>query len=233
MSGSSKETGTFQDLVKTVNPGVSHGVASKRMSCIRPYSGVNEGDWQDRKPTDCALYDAGNLVDGWPKGADVLASVGADCNDYINFGNEFFAIPSGNRGIQGAVLARKIKVAAGSGLTPIGSLIILGHSWMRIPWIGGAGNRLCRENHMAVPDGAFYRFDVSDLTDASGTGGLWNWQPDLAAATSGDLSPGCWFRNDAVVRLIGCYTMRFAGKMKTVLRSGAVVWGTNKTDMGF
>jgi len=51
--------------------------------------------------------------------------------------------------------------------------------------------------------------------------------PTYRQAVDGDLPPICWFRTDAVVVIMGCYTAPFADAWGTqVLRRGASARGT-------
>ncbi|MEX1098089.1 MAG: RHS repeat-associated core domain-containing protein [Planctomycetales bacterium] len=238
---------TFQQLVALVAPSLN---AERNISCIRPVCLVDAADWKAKRPTVGGYYQTGNLTDSWPTGSPVVASVGADCNGYINAANIFFDVPDNEdpnltqRGVSGSRLAELIMTNAGNGTTPIGDLQIIGHSWHNKDAIGGSRIgctpreiRRASERTLVFPTGTNVTFDRLQLRSAdpqSKFASFWSWQTDLALAQSGHMPPGCWFRSDATVRLIGCITEHFAASLaRVLLRKGAAAYGTDRPTWAF
>jgi hypothetical protein len=156
-----------------------------------------------------------------------MLSVGADCNGYIGASSTFFGLTAS--GLTAKAAATLIGQRASFGATPIKTLIIVGHSWNTSNQIGGSSygctpaqikaNSLIRES-----------LKFTDLAVAAGYAALEEniWRiPTFANAVDIKLPPGCWFRKDASIRLVGCQTFNMAFKTAgLVLRGNAKAWGT-------
>lgn len=125
-----------------------------------------------------------------------------------------------------AAFVRLLRQQSDHGRTPIQSLKIVGHSSRSAHAIGG------------VPTGCpavgaaeqFHLYDLLGLASSpnNSASAYGQWQSDLTRARNYELPPVCWFRTDAVVRLIGCETNVFAKQLaRHILVKGGVAWGTN------
>jgi RHS repeat-associated protein len=202
-----------------IRPSVLH-LDARRYATLKP--GIVK-QWGNGLGHPCVLYDVGNLVDAWPSGGDVLASVGSDDSRYIEFASAFYGVPEDRRGITGAKLLDIIAHESGRGSKPLKSITIIGHSWSGEREIGSA-------------DG-LQVFKYSDLPPRKGEMARPTWDEALTAT----FPPTCWLRTDATVRLVGCLTSGFArtiavdwlrGRAK-VYGTGRPTWAKSATQMGW
>ena len=233
---SDDENDTFEGLVDLLE----RGLTNLNRSCIQPvpidaatgtYIGKEleakmRSAWMQKKPARCGVYDVGNLLDVWPTGGEVTASIGIDQVlpgygiSYIHSAADFYGIPSNRRFFRGTELANYIAVTANEGGTPIGRApyaadpqsesIIIGHSWDNLKSIGGFNAQ-----------GG--QFSLDDLAARSKGGAVWYW-PKFDDAKQRILPPICWFRTSARVRMVGCKSSRFARHFANEL--------LRKTDLG-
>jgi len=107
---------------------------------------------------------------------------------------------------------------------PLSHLILVGHSSPDAWHIGsqGVGEK-------------FYLNTLTNSGRGSDQEGLQSikekaWaKPKFRDALAGKFPPAAWFRTDAVVKLVGCFTWAFARAFaETYLRGDAVAWGTSR-----
>ena len=211
----------FESLVREINPRIN---ATVNKVCLIPISGVDEKQWQERRPTPCGVYSIEALVPrkGWADN-ELKIAVGQDprANFYISRATEFFtagATPTGINALE------RMKEAAQMGRRPLTNLLLIGHSWNDRNSIGGAN-----------ADGTF-GFDTvtrfyrqPDNSTFEQIQGPFYWQSSLSRAMNAELSFGCWLAVDSDVHLVGCETYHFARNFAdTVLRRDASVHGTKR-----
>jgi RHS repeat-associated protein len=211
----------FESLVREINPRID---ATANKVCIIPISGVDEQQWQEKRPTICGVYSIEALVPrkGWADNK-LRISVGDDPsgNFYITRATSFFGAGAEETGYN-ALLS--MKNSAKMGRSPITSLKLIGHSWNDKNSIGGTNA------------GGTFGFDTiksfyqqADNSTFDKIKGPFYWQSSLSRAMNGELSFGCWLAVDSDVYLVGCETWNFAGNFAdTVLRVDASVHGTTR-----
>jgi len=152
----------------------------------------------------CGRYDVGNLTDSWPRGRDVAFSLHSPDDPT---GTKAVAFLGGRKAVP-AFAAPALAGAAGNGSTPIALLVLAGHA------ADGPGMTSSQRENARV-------FGLAQILGGNLDRGTYD------AAVAGKFPPICWFRHDAVVRLVGCRTAAFAQQWaQHVLRWGGVAYGT-------
>ena len=190
--------------------------------------------WDKGNAAECGVYDVGNIIDRGGFGNDFNGLVGESekpiwGNQDILYGDQVYrehnagdfaiyatahvlwgnAVPGS---MQGVAMGNAIAEAAGRGKTPIRYLTLLGHS-------SNGDERLWRYPNSNTAGTSFSLADLHDDARANGSTTFEN-------AMEGTLPRLCWFRHDAIVRVVGCETAAVANSLAGILRRGARSVGT-------